>query len=480
MQMSAEVQARAEKSPQTFMNDPLGYFDYSVTRMHSVPRADLEQLQLKALAQRFLEQKERIPALAKLADRQGIAALSQLEDVLPVCFEHTVLKSYPVSLLEHGRFDKMTGWLNKITSCDLSNVDASKCDSIDSWIALLAQETELDPACSSGTTGTMSFVPRRKADWLTSTMGIRVQLLQRFGEEPDEKALREGVHVIVPSYADGQTSLFRRPQYLREIFGRGREDHFHPLYDARASTDIMFLAARLRAAAARGDKRVDVAPGLLARRGELEQSQLNMAAREDQWIQTLTRDLAGKRVTGLSTWKLWYDIAKKYSAQGLQCHFAPNSAFVCGGGAKGLVMAEDWEEVVKKFYGIRLAFAYGMSELNSFNFMCDQGRYHFDPWVIPFVLDHETGKPLPRRGQQVGRGTFFNLSSTGTWGGIISGDEIRIDWDTPCKCGRASVHISREIERYSDKQGGDDKITCAATPQAHAEAMEFITGRDSG
>ena len=32
------------------------------------------------------------------------------------------------------------------------------------------------------------------------------------------------------------------------------------------------------------------------------------------------------------------------------------------------------------------------------------------------------------------------------------------------------------VARLSDKRGGDDKITCAATPQAHAEAMEFLIG----
>jgi hypothetical protein len=32
------------------------------------------------------------------------------------------------------------------------------------------------------------------------------------------------------------------------------------------------------------------------------------------------------------------------------------------------------------------------------------------------------------------------------------------------------------IERLSEKRGGDDKINCAAAPQAHAEAMNYLLG----
>jgi hypothetical protein len=38
------------------------------------------------------------------------------------------------------------------------------------------------------------------------------------------------------------------------------------------------------------------------------------------------------------------------------------------------------------------------------------------------------------------------------------------------------VAVAKRISRVSEIQGGDDKITCAATPQAQAEAMDFLTG----
>ncbi|MNT89546.1 hypothetical protein D3C72_2302890 [compost metagenome] len=60
------------------------------------------------------------------------------------------------------------------------------------------------------------------------------------------------------------------------------------------------------------------------------------------------------------------------------------------------------------------------------------------------------------------------------WGGFITGDEITIEWDEPCACGRPSQYIVGPIQRYSEKNGGDDKITCAATENSHREAMDFL------
>ena len=119
--------------------------------------------------------------------------------------------------------------------------------------------------------------------------------------------------------------------------------------------------------------------------------------------------------------------------------------------------------------------SYGMTELNSFSIPCEHDHYHLLPWVTVFVLDLDTGQPLPRNGVQTGRAAFFDMTHDGTWGGIVTGDMITVDWDTPCPCGRTSVYVKGKIQRVSEAQGGDDKITCAATPSAQAEAMDFLT-----
>ncbi len=67
------------KTVETFMNDPIGFFDESVTGMHSIPRFDLEALQRKATSLRFAEQRDGIDMVRKLADRLEIAELTEFD-----------------------------------------------------------------------------------------------------------------------------------------------------------------------------------------------------------------------------------------------------------------------------------------------------------------------------------------------------------------------------------------------------------------
>ena len=39
---------------------------------------------------------------------------------------------------------------------------------------------------------------------------------------------------------------------------------------------------------------------------------------------------------------------------------------------------------------------------------------------------------------------------------------------------RGEGFVAAPIQRYSEKNGGDDKITCAATESAHRDAMAFL------
>ena len=46
-----------------------------------------------------------------------------VEDAARLLFPHTVYKSYPPALLEKNRFDRMTQWLGRLTTVDLSGDD---------------------------------------------------------------------------------------------------------------------------------------------------------------------------------------------------------------------------------------------------------------------------------------------------------------------------------------------------------------------
>jgi hypothetical protein len=342
--------ATAEESAGALIDDPLEFFDMSLTKMNSVPRDVLEELQTAALSIRFDQRRDHIPMLTKLAGRQGIDHLSKISDVLPLLFEHTIYKSYPTYLLEKAQFDRMTTWLDRLTPHDLSEVDASGCGSIDEWLDLLCAETALDPVSSSGTTGTMSFTPREPSDWRTFILGgFRVQLFQRFGEPPSERDLNERIHVCWPANADGHTPFFRAPQYFRKYMAMDSDDHFHPMFDAPGDTDVMYLAGRLRAAQARGDSRVDVPQRLLDRRSELEAMERERPAKAAAWVELIISELRGERVFLMSPAQLIYDVAVQALSEGKACDFAPDSVVTTGLGGKGFDMPDDWEDVANRF-----------------------------------------------------------------------------------------------------------------------------------
>ena len=468
-----------DREAEAWMHDPYDHFGYHNTRIHTLPREEVEAVQLAAMNLRLGERRGQIKVLEKLADGQGITSLASLDAMAPLLLPHDIYKSYPVSLLAKQRFDQITTWLSRLTRYDPGAVDVSGCDSIDSWLTRLREATPLDVATSSGSSGTCSFFPKSKRDYMTSVMGMRVQLAQTFGEDPKSGDLTDKIHAIIPLYRDGHASTGAFAKYFGKVFAHDDPDYWHTCFDFKISSDLMWLAARLRAAAAKGDaSKVDVPPSLLARRVEWEAAQQDMPAQQLAFVNRMIhRARRRQRVFVMGTSNLLYAAARRGLDEGLSGVFARDSVFMGGGGAKGVPLPDDLEEVVCRFFNTpRMISAYGMTEMNSFSVLCDHDRYHVLPWVTVFLLDLDSGQPLVRQGTQAGRAAFFDMTQDSTWGGIVTGDMVTVDWDRPCPCGRTSVALEKAINRVSELQGGDDKISCAATPAAQAEAMDFLTG----
>ncbi|WP_063042169.1 hypothetical protein [Nocardia pseudovaccinii] len=461
----------------TFMDHPFDYFDESVTKMHSLPRAELEELQREAMMLRFAQHREGIEMVRKLADRLGISTVEKFNDVVPLMFSHTTYKSYPPALIDNKRFDLMTRWLAKVTTHDLSRVDASGAQSIDEWLEAVESASKLQVITSSGTTGTLSIIPK---DELTTVEGMQVwraTLFQQFGQEPTEDQLDPVVDVIWPNYSGGRVGHTRVVPWIKLEFTGGDESRFHALYSGHLDTDMMFLAAKMRAAAAKGElDRLQIDPALAARKDEFIAMQQRAPLEVSEFLQRLTNQLRGKRVFMSSTYKLMYDLASAGLAEGIRGAFAPNSAIQTGGGRKaGDVLPEGFMDVIREFYGNEVQEGYGFSEHNGIHAACAEGRYHLQPWVIPYVLDPDTSEPLPRTGRQTGRFAVYDLVNQSHWGGVITGDEVTVDWSLECPCGRTTIALEHHIIRFSEKQGvDDDRISCAASHEVHNEAIDFL------
>src|ERR1700757_3413742 len=475
------VTEKTTRSVTEFMDDPIGFFGQSYTQMHSIPRTELEELQRQAMGIRFQQHRESIEILRKLADRLGITALNEFNDVVPLLFSHTAFKSYPSVLIDKKRFALMTKWLAKLTSYDLSNVDTKGCTSIDEWIDRLDEQTPLEVITSSGTTGTLSILPKEKRGAEDGMVLWKICLFQTFGQEPTERELNPSVDVVWPNFANGKLGHLRIANMIKGGFTGGDESKFHALYKGSVDTDLMFLASKMRAAASRGElDRLQIDPALAARKDEFIAMQARPPQDMDAFFSRITEQLRGKRVFMLGTYHLMYDIAKAGLDRGVRNVFAADSAILTGGGMKGVALPDDFMDIIKAFLGVdRIQVGYGFSESSTFHWGCSEGRYHVAPWVIPFVLDPGTSEPLPRTGVQTGRAAVYDILLRAHWGGVISGDEVTIDWDLRCPCGQASVAFEKDIVRYSEKEGvEDDRITWAATHEAHNEAVNFMKGLD--
>jgi hypothetical protein len=468
--------ATAESATTVFADAPARFFGSSWHAMQHLDPVRLAALQLEAVQLRFGRLRASVPALTTMADELGVREIGELDDVVPVLFPHSVYKSYPASLLERHRFDRLTRWLERLSTHGLSGVDVAGCESIDLWLEALDTQTALRVTHSSGTAGTMSFLPRSAAEydrmWESTRPGL-FQFSDPFGQRDHAG---EYFHLVWPLYRRGRSAITRMPQAATpHLFGS--EDRVHALHEGLMSADAMYLAGQVRAATARGElDQLEISPSLRARSGQFERERRELAEGLPRYLETTIDGLRGQRVWLFATWNVLYQMAQVGLERGLSGVFSADSLVTTGGGAKGQVVPDDWEETVTRFAGVeRLQHVYGMSEMTAMNKLCEHEHYHFEPWIVPFVLDPDDGAPLPREGRQTGRMAFVDVLASSYWGGFVTGDEVTADW-SPCACGRTTPHILRRIERYSDKRG-DDKITCAAADEAHRAALDFLTER---
>src|SRR5437870_97132 len=107
-------------SANLFADDISQYAYKSWDELFGMSRVDAEDYQLHSARRRFEELIPRVAALKDLADQNGVTRINTLNDVVPLLFNHTAHKSYPMSVLENNRFDMLTKWLGRMTTIDVS------------------------------------------------------------------------------------------------------------------------------------------------------------------------------------------------------------------------------------------------------------------------------------------------------------------------------------------------------------------------
>jgi hypothetical protein len=425
-----------------------------------------EARQLAALRQRFEQQMPTINALRRQADAAGVTRIDRIEDAVPLLFQDAVYKSYPVSLIEKRRFDRMTQWLAGYTSLDLSCVDVRGCDGIDSWLEAIDDQTPVRPIHTSGTSGKLSFFPRSTVEielWFRNSCKRH----EGYGPTPKVRLGHEGdvrMPAVAPTFRHGRYIVQRALRYIESRIAPS-PDQLYTMSDGTLSADLVSLSGRIRIAQAKGDlASLEISePMRIAMKRyieDLERRPLESAA----FFKAMVERLNGQRVFLNGVTNLIYEAAAAGLRQGVRGVFSPDSLGMMGGGGKGIVLPPNYLEVIREFTGIHdWKTGYGMSEMVSTMPMGEDGWYDVPTYIIPFLLDPQTGQLLPREGVVTGRFACHDLLAQTNWGGIISGDKVTIDWEGLNPFGRRGPRVKPDIERYSAAVTGEDKISCAAT-----------------
>ncbi|MFX0181878.1 MAG: hypothetical protein ACFE95_02250 [Candidatus Hodarchaeota archaeon] len=457
-----------------YLEDPYSLVYATNSELFNLEPELVVKIQLVGVQKRFEHFFPRIKALKKLADEQGVERITSLDEIAKILFQHTVYKSYPLHLVEKHRYEKLTQWLDKLTTYDLSHVETSGCKSIDSWLERLEEQTELQVVHSTGTSGKLSFLPRSEAEMESFKNALYLFIEALTGVNPHETQ----IPVFFPGFRNGR----QLAQRVLSTYGpmlAGSEEEFHTAMPGFMSADFMSLAGRLQAAKAKGELgKLQMIKALTYNKGELLKMKKNRPKLMKEFFENMITNYHGNQVFLMGPLVALIDTALEGEKEGLGNIFAPDSAIITGGGLKGQSVPDDWYERVCRFYGVKsIRDGYGMTETTGYCPSCEYDRYHIYPFHIPFIFDIN-GNLLPRQGTQTGRFGFYDLLAESYWGGFITGDEVTIHWDDPCSCGRKGPWLEKKIQRYSEKQNGDDKISCAGAQEAYDNFLDYILGLD--
>ena len=471
-----EVKDRSAHHAMVGASDAIGLVYVSTDESFDIPYPEVEAIQRRALKERFRELAPKIEPLKRLADRQRIVELDSLDAAAPLLFDHSLYKSYPLALLEQNRFDRLTEWLNRLTSHDLSGIDVSKCETIDGWLDTIEAHSALVCSHSGGTTGKLSFVPRSRVEmpqlvksqlkWFNGYRGEYGTDLER---EPEK------LPMFIPGYKKGRYILQQVLDVAVPLIA-GSDDQYYAAYPGAMSADMQSLAGRLAAAETKGELgQLQLNPALKARREEFVRFRERQPEYMRAYFDNMVDNFKGRRVFIGGPWTIHLDTAIAGEQRGVSGLFAPNSVMITGGGQKGRVFPPDWYERICRFYGVpEIRAGYGMTEMIGYMQECRSHRYHPWPHTVPYLLSPHDGTVLPRVGRKTGRFAFMDLVAETYWGGLITGDEVTMVWDDPCECGRQGPWIDPPIRRFGEIRGSDDKISCAGTQDAHDKALEYM------
>jgi hypothetical protein len=438
------------------VGDPFGY-----------PPADLVALHVAAIDRRLQVQRHQMKVLDQRAQDAGVERVTALDDVVPLLFSDASYKSYPSSFVEKGQWDRLGRWLGALSTVPVTGIDLDGIEDIDDWISRMHAAGHYVMG-SSGTSGKCSLLDHSATDLDLMRRVVGGRFI--FDVEP-----RRDRSVFILTPRRGAHAGLYGMNALAEAFGPPDERHFiseGPVTMVEANRLGALRRAMAEGRASASDL-TDLKAFMAQRQRETDRE---MGVFVDALAECRDRPLLVFGTTPMH-WKIVNELRARGIGDG---EFHPETLVGGGGGSKGVELPPDQGQDVDRFWGLdqdpsrRMHHIYSSTELGSAVFpMCAAGRYHALPWVATLVLDkagEQLLNPSPGVGGEVeGRMAFFNTLTDARWGGLLSGDKVKVDFSR-CRCGREGPTIT-EIVRYIDLPEGDDKLTCVGTVDTYVRGV---------
>jgi hypothetical protein len=424
--------------------------------------APLDELQLEAVRERFADRRQQIRTLDKRARETGVTDIRSLADVIPLLFAHTNYKSYPEAFIDSGQWKHMNLWLRTLSTYSTDAIDVNGVRDVDDWLER-AHAAGHFLFASSGTSGKSSFLDQTATDReYAVTACLNAFTFSSPENAPDHSRCvftqmpTKGTHKMI-EVAAAHFERWAKPGGL-----------YRPLDEPMLAMDTMRPAQLRRLLAAGKVKPAEIA----AYEAEVAARQARRAAAFETWLDTLHAKRHEPLYLGLM-WGAAWNIVERLRARGIKDgDFHPATLMSIGGGTKGAKLPPDYQQQITAFFGVtpdRITASYAMVEMSGFCAKIPGTQsYAVPPWIIPLVLDKAGEKllnPTTRTGTAEGRMAFFDVLADGRWGGIISGDKVRVEFGSGL--GGVRVPVVHEVNRYADLEEGEDKLSCAGSIDAY-------------
>jgi len=429
---------------------------------------NLRALQLEAVRERFAQRRKQIRVLEHRAAEAKVTELRSLDDAVKLLFADANYKSYPETFIDQGRWDRMTLWLQTLSTFPITGMDYSKVSSMDTWIAELRRNGH-HVMSSSGTSGKQSFIDQSESDRRLGAYFTQKGLAWASSNFRNRGDRTYPTFVTLPS-GGAYTATERIQKFVDTV---GTPGDIHWMSHVPQSADQLLKAARLRRAMADGTARPSE---IAAFQAETEARTKKIQADIAVWMdQLLSRRKEPLFITGMMA--MLYAIVAAGKARGIgDGEFHHDSVISIGGGRKGANLPADFEAQCQRFFKLgpsNFMDGYGMGEISGF---CPNshatGGWAIPPWLVPMVLDKKGEvllNPTERSSEVEGRMAFIDLMADGRWGGVISGDKVVVDYAP--RADGLKVPILRSVARYRDLDEGDEKLSCAGTIDAYVRGV---------